>query len=60
MSNNAYPDNNDNQGRTVKPEVWGSLEDTHNSVHDLTGGIGGHMGDPAVAAFDPIFWLHHA
>jgi tyrosinase len=60
MSNNAYTDNKDNQGRTVKPEVWGSLEDTHNSVHDLTGGIGGHMGDPAVAAFDPIFWLHHA
>ncbi|KAI0318086.1 common central domain of tyrosinase-domain-containing protein [Amylostereum chailletii] len=22
--------------------------------------LGGHMADPAVAAFDPIFWLHHA
>lgn len=60
MSNNAYPDNRDSSGRPVKPEVWGSLEDTHNSVHGLTGGTGGHMGDPTVAAFDPIFWLHHA
>lgn len=40
MSNNAYPDNKDSQGRTVKPEVWGSLEDTYNSVHGLTGGRG--------------------
>lgn len=59
MSNNAYADNRDSSGRPVRPEVWGSLEDTHNSVHGLTGG-GGHMGDPTVAAFDPIFWLHHA
>lgn len=59
MSNNAYVDDKDSSGRPVRPEVWGSLEDTHNSVHGLTGG-GGHMGDPTVAAFDPIFWLHHA
>ncbi|KAK1999196.1 Di-copper centre-containing protein [Colletotrichum falcatum] len=37
---------------------WGSLEDIHNAIHNYTGG-GGHMSDPAVAAFDPIFWLHH-
>lgn len=33
-------------------------------MQNLTGGqsweLGmGHMGDVAVAAFDPIFWLHH-
>lgn len=34
-----------------------SLESIHDTVH---GDIAGDMGDPAVAAFDPIFWLHHA
>jgi tyrosinase len=37
---------------------WGSLEDIHNAVHDYVGGTG-HMGDPSIAAFDPIFWFHH-
>ncbi|KAK1596707.1 uncharacterized protein LY79DRAFT_667261 [Colletotrichum navitas] len=37
---------------------WGSIEDIHNAIHNYTGG-GGHMSDPAIAAFDPIFWLHH-
>lgn len=36
----------------------GSLEnDPHNIVHSIIGGL---MGDPRTAAFDPIFWLHHA
>jgi tyrosinase len=35
----------------------GGLENLpHNAVH---GQIGGFMGDPATAALDPIFWLHH-
>lgn len=38
---------------------WGSLEDVHNSIHGLVGNKG-HMNYPEVAAFDPIFWLHHA
>ncbi|KAL9621323.1 MAG: hypothetical protein Q9160_004214 [Pyrenula sp. 1 TL-2023] len=38
---------------------WGSLEDIHNAVHNLTGGIGGHMAVVPVSSFDPIFWLHH-
>ncbi|KZL81883.1 tyrosinase precursor [Colletotrichum incanum] len=37
---------------------WGSIEDIHNAIHTYAGG-GGHMSDPTVAAFDPIFWLHH-
>ena len=28
----------------------------HNRVH---GAIGGNMGDPAKAGFDPVFWAHH-
>ncbi|KAI9443337.1 photo-regulated tyrosinase [Lactarius indigo] len=34
-----------------------SLEAIHDEIH---GYIGGQMGDPAVAGFDPIFFLHHA
>lgn len=43
------------------PGFWqqtGRLEQTpHNDVHNAIGGL---MGDPATAAQDPIFWLHHA
>ncbi|KAF2184778.1 Di-copper centre-containing protein [Zopfia rhizophila CBS 207.26] len=35
----------------------GTLEGIHNIIHGSFGS--GHMGYPAVAAFDPIFWLHH-
>ena len=35
---------------------YGSLEDIHNTVHNLVGG-GGHMAGIQVSAFDPIFWL---
>lgn len=59
MSYNRYNGNRDGQGRPVAPEIWGSIEDTHNSVHGLVGN-GGHMNYPTVSAFDPIFWLHHA
>lgn len=37
----------------------GSLEGLHNSYHDNIGGSG-HMSSVPVAAFDPIFWMHHA
>ncbi|KAG9045504.1 hypothetical protein FS842_001173, partial [Serendipita sp. 407] len=39
-----------------------SLEKIHDDMHDLIGGIfdGGHMSRIPFAAFDPIFWLHHA
>ena len=39
-----------------------SIESWRDNIHNLisTGnGFTGHMGDPAVAAFDPLFWLHH-
>jgi tyrosinase len=43
------------------------LEDLHDFIHGWTGGtsprnprVGGDMGAVATAAFDPIFWAHHA
>jgi tyrosinase len=39
-----------------------SLEGIHGSVHNAVGGLnfgGGHMSNIPVAAFDPIFWMHH-
>lgn len=35
-------------------------EDLHNRVHVWTGGQEGHMSQIAFAAFDPVFWAHHA
>lgn len=38
----------------------GAVElDPHNAVHVIVGGPGSYMIDPALAALDPIFWLHH-
>ncbi|KAH6908112.1 tyrosinase [Coprinopsis sp. MPI-PUGE-AT-0042] len=37
-----------------------SLEGIHNNVHNWTGQRFSHMANIPVAAFDPIFWLHHA
>jgi tyrosinase len=38
----------------------GELEGLHDRVHVWTGGRDGHMGKIPFAAFDPIFWAHHA
>ena len=38
--------------------LYGSIESIHNRYHGLCGGEG-HMSRVPVAAFDPIFWLHH-
>jgi len=35
------------------------LETPHNQLHNIIGGKGGIMSDVSVAAYDPIFWLHH-
>ena len=37
---------------------FGGIEDMHNSIHGYVGGRG-HMSDPRISSFDPIFWLHH-
>ena len=52
FSNHTWTDIHPGQGELT------SLESIHDGVHVDVGGSG-HMGDPAVAAFDPIFWLHH-
>lgn len=39
-------------------ENYPSLEAIHNNIHNFSGG-NGYLGDPATAAFDPLFWLHH-
>lgn len=57
MSNNRYRGDN-KVDKTEDKENWGSMEDIHNVIHDLTGG-GGHMSHIEISAFDPIFWLHH-
>ncbi|KAL0948486.1 hypothetical protein HGRIS_011054 [Hohenbuehelia grisea] len=44
-------------GRTF-PYVATSVEDPHNLIHLIVGGIG-NMGDNSYAGFDPIFFLHH-
>ncbi|RMZ83529.1 hypothetical protein DV737_g1601, partial [Chaetothyriales sp. CBS 132003] len=36
-----------------------NIENVHNNIHNSVGGYG-HMADPTMAGFDPIFWLHHA
>ncbi|KAL4919138.1 hypothetical protein BDW62DRAFT_209876 [Aspergillus aurantiobrunneus] len=47
----------------LTPNEYLSLEMIHNNIHNWTGGADskaqGHMSDVPVAAFDPIFFLHH-
>lgn len=41
---------------------WASIIGLHNRIDMFCGGsrnFAGHMSPPVVAAFDPIFWLHH-
>lgn len=38
---------------------YDSLENIHNQIHALVGGLG-HMGFIPYSAFDPIFFMHHA
>ncbi|SCO36199.1 related to tyrosinase precursor [Fusarium fujikuroi] len=52
------------EGKGCPQTGYISLEYIHNNIHNLTGGSDyatgmGHMSDVPVAAFDPIFWLHH-
>ena len=57
MSNNIYRTAKENVS-TANAENWGSVEDFHNAIHNLTGGDG-QMGQIPLSSFDPIFWLHH-
>ncbi|KAL9070477.1 MAG: hypothetical protein Q9157_005808 [Trypethelium eluteriae] len=47
---------------SLSPGLSGSLEDIHGNYHGLIGGPRGrqgHMSQVPIAAFDPIFWIHH-
>ena len=50
-------------GFASEGDLTGAIEgNPHNTVHVMIGGIGptsSWMSDPAYAALDPIFWLHH-
>jgi Common central domain of tyrosinase len=45
--------------RDGKAATYGSIEGIHGNYHTLIGGTNGHMSHPSIAAFDPVFWLHH-
>lgn len=50
----------DLNGEAPTPADTQSVEAIHNTIHNVLGsGGGGHMISPGVAAFDPIFYLHH-
>lgn len=44
---------------SATPGTSGSLEGIRGDYHVFIGGTSGHMSRVLVAAFDPIFWLHH-
>ncbi|KAF8523809.1 hypothetical protein JB92DRAFT_1518313 [Gautieria morchelliformis] len=46
-------------GNEHPPAGFDSIEAIHNQIHGLTG-RNGHMGVVDYAAFDPVFWMHHA
>lgn len=49
----------------ILQENTGSVEGLHNNYHVYVGGFSGsdsntgHMSCVPVAAFDPVFWIHH-
>lgn len=55
--------NLDDEGKSDVEQSYSSLEFIHNNIHSWIGGpdgmTAGHMADVPVAAFDPVFWLHH-
>lgn len=61
MSNSAYVSHDPREGSLNREN---SLEGFHNDVHTMCGNGGqgrtGHMGLTEFAAFDPVFWMHHA
>jgi tyrosinase len=48
------------QGEASQTGKYASIEDVHNNIHMLCGGNNGHMDELDYAAYDPVFWLHHA
>lgn len=65
----TYQKFSNNGAKVTKPdgtvEPHSGLEQLHGGYHITIGGysqartLGGHMSRVPVAAFDPVFWLHH-
>lgn len=61
-----YPHFSNDRADSSSTRCSNSLEGIHNTIHVNGGGPGsqgvsaGHMTYLATAAFDPMFWLHHA
>jgi tyrosinase len=51
--------NDSHIGPEQDPISYNNIESIHNDIHGFAG-EDGHMGTVDYAAFDPIFWLHHA
>ena len=57
------------QGGKILTRASGSIEGLHGTYHIMVGGWNdeaidskkktGHMSSVPVAAFDPVFWMHH-
>ncbi|KDQ14965.1 hypothetical protein BOTBODRAFT_174471 [Botryobasidium botryosum FD-172 SS1] len=60
FSNTSFQSGKLVNGKPTSPYAWGcgSLEQPHNSLHLVLGGLG-HMMDNDYASFDPVFFLHH-
>lgn len=55
----AFATDEDTSSENTNDITSGSMEALHNDYHGIIGGIGGHMSNVPIAAFDPIFFLHH-
>lgn len=48
-----------NEGWAADTTKYDSLENLHDNLHALMGGLQGHMTIVPFSAFDPLFFLHH-
>lgn len=48
-----------NEGWAADTTRYDSLENLHDNLHALLGGLQGHMTIVPFSAFDPLFFLHH-
>lgn len=55
----SVPSKKPSDAKDDTPLDYVPLETPHNSLHDIIGGNNGTMSQVNIAAFDPIFWLHH-
>lgn len=59
FSNHGWPHDPKDDSSTKNYGHFASIEVIHDAVHDAVGDVG-HMSQSDIAAFDPIFFFHHA